>query len=165
MTHQNIFDQAVSHHQASRLEPAERLYRQIIAADPNHVDALHMLGVVVGQRGQLNEAVESLAGPSDSPAIVSMPEQPRGVSQPDGTFGRCRRGLRKSRRGLPPIHFRPITVLPPPACDQEIRAGRNRIQKDNRDQARSRGSFFRIRLIAFAQGKLEQSADAYRGMS
>ena len=37
---------ALGHHQAGRLAEAETLYRQILAADPNHPDALHLLGVL-----------------------------------------------------------------------------------------------------------------------
>ena len=48
----------MSHHQAGRLADAERVYRQILAQQPDHADALHLLGVLVGQRGQLDAAVE-----------------------------------------------------------------------------------------------------------
>jgi len=56
MMHQKIFDEAVEHHEANRLEPAEQLYRQILSTDPQHVDALRMLGVLMGQRGRPQEA-------------------------------------------------------------------------------------------------------------
>src|SRR6476660_5330130 len=61
MTPQELFGQAVVHHQASRLDLAERIYRQILAADPNHADSLHMLGVLTGQRGKPAEAVEMIS--------------------------------------------------------------------------------------------------------
>jgi protein O-GlcNAc transferase len=46
------FAQAVAHHQAGRLAEAERLYRQVVSANPNHVAALHRLGVVAHQLGR-----------------------------------------------------------------------------------------------------------------
>lgn len=46
-----LFDAAIAHHQARRLDEAERLYRQILAGEPNNADALHLLGVVAHQRG------------------------------------------------------------------------------------------------------------------
>jgi protein O-GlcNAc transferase len=46
------FAQAVAHHQAGRLAEAERLYRQVCAADPKHFVALHRLGVLAHQLGQ-----------------------------------------------------------------------------------------------------------------
>jgi predicted O-linked N-acetylglucosamine transferase (SPINDLY family) len=47
-----VFAQAAAHHQAGRLAEAERLYRQVCAADPDHVAALHRLGVVAHQLGR-----------------------------------------------------------------------------------------------------------------
>ena len=49
---------AVQHHQAGRLQAAEQIYRQILAVDPEHVDALHLLGVIAFQMGQHEFAVE-----------------------------------------------------------------------------------------------------------
>ncbi len=47
---------ALQHHQAGRLQEAERLYRQILAKEPKHADALHMLGALAQQHGQPQEA-------------------------------------------------------------------------------------------------------------
>ena len=49
---------AVEHHNAGRLPEAEALYRQILAIDPNHVDALHNLGYLASQVGRDDIAVE-----------------------------------------------------------------------------------------------------------
>jgi predicted O-linked N-acetylglucosamine transferase (SPINDLY family) len=49
---------AVRHHQAGRLQAAEQLYRQILAAQPDHPGALHLLGVVAQQTGRHEAAVE-----------------------------------------------------------------------------------------------------------
>lgn len=40
---------AIQHHQAGRLSEAEMIYRQILAANPNHPDALHLLGMIAFQ--------------------------------------------------------------------------------------------------------------------
>jgi len=58
MTIPQAFALAVQHHQAGRLGDAEQLYRQILAAQPNHADALHHLGVVVHQTGHHALAIE-----------------------------------------------------------------------------------------------------------
>ena len=42
---------ATQHHQAGRLRDAELIYRQIIAVEPNHFDAWHLLGVLACQCG------------------------------------------------------------------------------------------------------------------
>jgi protein O-GlcNAc transferase len=57
MTIQNAFDQALRHHQAGRLPEAEQLYRQILARQPGHVDAMHYLGVIAHQAGRNDIAV------------------------------------------------------------------------------------------------------------
>ena len=48
---------ALQHHQAGRLQPAEQLYRQILAQQPQHAEALHLLGVIANQTGHSGEAV------------------------------------------------------------------------------------------------------------
>jgi len=39
-------------HQAGQLQQAENIYRQILARQPEHADALHMLGVIAQQAAQ-----------------------------------------------------------------------------------------------------------------
>lgn len=42
---------AAEHHRAGRLDEAAEIYRRILAVEPRHPDALHLLGVVTAQRG------------------------------------------------------------------------------------------------------------------
>lgn len=49
---------AVQHHQAGALDLAESLYREIIRIDPQHADALHLLGVAAHQKTNHKSAVE-----------------------------------------------------------------------------------------------------------
>ena len=58
MTIPQAFQIAVDHHRAGRLAEAERVYRQILAAQPDHADALHHLGVIAQQTGRHDVAVE-----------------------------------------------------------------------------------------------------------
>ncbi|HTU93630.1 MAG TPA: tetratricopeptide repeat protein [Gemmataceae bacterium] len=48
--------QARADHQAGRLEQAERTYRSILQVDPNHAEALHLLGLMAYQLGKLDAA-------------------------------------------------------------------------------------------------------------
>ena len=52
------FSAAFGAHGAGRLDEAERGYRAVLAVDPKHVDAWHLLGVIAQQRGQAAQAVE-----------------------------------------------------------------------------------------------------------
>jgi predicted O-linked N-acetylglucosamine transferase (SPINDLY family) len=48
----------LAHHQAGRLAEAEVHYRQILAAVPDHADALHLLGLITYQAGRHETAIE-----------------------------------------------------------------------------------------------------------
>lgn len=51
---------ALKHHQAGNLPQAASIYRQVLAAEPAHAQALHFLGVVELQTGQAATAVEHI---------------------------------------------------------------------------------------------------------
>ncbi len=48
---------ALKHHQKGELQQAEAIYRQVLEADPDNADALHLLGVIANQLGQNEIAV------------------------------------------------------------------------------------------------------------
>ena len=50
--------QAVSLHQQGQLDAAEALYREILQTSPRHSHVLQLLGVVAGQRGQPQQAID-----------------------------------------------------------------------------------------------------------
>jgi predicted O-linked N-acetylglucosamine transferase (SPINDLY family) len=52
---------AVQHHRAGRLDAAEQIYRQILAVEPNHAEAWHLLGVVHLQRGAHPLAIDCIS--------------------------------------------------------------------------------------------------------
>jgi len=52
----------IGHHQAGRLDEAERLYRRVLRRDATNPDALNFLGVLTFQRGDAETAIELLRG-------------------------------------------------------------------------------------------------------
>jgi len=52
-----LMAQAVALHQQGALAAAEALYRRVLAAAPRQASALHLLGVLAGQRGRPQEAI------------------------------------------------------------------------------------------------------------
>ncbi|HML15199.1 MAG TPA: tetratricopeptide repeat protein [Xanthobacteraceae bacterium] len=48
----------IKHHHAGRLAEAEACYRRVLAAQPDHADALHLLGVIAHQAKRHDVAVE-----------------------------------------------------------------------------------------------------------
>jgi predicted O-linked N-acetylglucosamine transferase (SPINDLY family) len=58
MTLDQQLESGISHHQAGRLADAERIYRQILAQQPDHAVAMHLLGVIARQVGRCDLAVD-----------------------------------------------------------------------------------------------------------
>ncbi len=48
----------LDHHRAGRTGEAEKVYRDVLARQPGNADALHLLGVALGQQGRPQAAVE-----------------------------------------------------------------------------------------------------------
>ena len=48
----DVFNSAMQHHKAGRLTNAKTLYEQVIAQQPQHSDALHLLGLIEHQLGK-----------------------------------------------------------------------------------------------------------------
>src|SRR5665647_2885513 len=55
------FAQALRLHDQGRLQEAEPLYTQVLLARPDHVEALHMIGVIKLAKGQPAEALHFVA--------------------------------------------------------------------------------------------------------
>jgi predicted O-linked N-acetylglucosamine transferase (SPINDLY family) len=68
---------ATGHHQAGRLQVAAQIYGQILAIEPNHVDACQLLGVIHAQTGNHKLAVEYIsralkANPNWAEALANL---------------------------------------------------------------------------------------------
>ena len=49
---------AMQYHQAGRLHKADAIYRKVLSIEPNHPDALHMLGLIAHQANKNDAAAE-----------------------------------------------------------------------------------------------------------
>jgi predicted O-linked N-acetylglucosamine transferase (SPINDLY family) len=77
MTIQQAFDLALQHHRSGRLRDAECVYRQILAVQPNHAEAMHHLGILAHQAGRGDLAVDLIrqaliVNPHHAPAYSNM---------------------------------------------------------------------------------------------
>ncbi len=84
-------DIALQHHQARRFGDAERIYRQILAAQPNNADAMHLLGAVALEAGRFDLAVQLMQR-----AIAVNPN----VAVFHGNLGEAQRRARKFEPAL-----------------------------------------------------------------
>jgi len=66
-----LLQSALQHHQAGRLAEAQQIYQQILALQPDHADALHLLGVLASQRGEPAAALDLIRR-----ALTIQPEHP-----------------------------------------------------------------------------------------
>jgi len=57
---QQLFRQALQHHHSGRLPDAERLYRQILAAEPTHAASMLRLGMMAREVGRRDVALDLL---------------------------------------------------------------------------------------------------------
>jgi tetratricopeptide (TPR) repeat protein len=86
-------------HQRGLLDQAARRYRNVLAAQPDHPDALHLLGVVALQQGDHRRAAEHIAravahNPGNAAYHVNLAEAFRGLGQLDHAAECCRNALR-----------------------------------------------------------------------
>ena len=65
------FQAAFAHDQAGRRDRAEALYRKVLQKAPDHVDAMHLLGVIAHERGRHKRAIQLIER-----AIAILPDFP-----------------------------------------------------------------------------------------
>jgi len=73
---------ALEHHHSGRLPQAEAIYQQILSVNPNHAEALHLLGVISHQQGNNDLAVALI-----NRAISVDPAEPRYYSNLGSALG------------------------------------------------------------------------------
>src|SRR5262245_23582122 len=71
LTIQQAIDMAFQLYQSNRFAEAESVCRQIIAAQPNHAESLHLLGILVQRGGKSETAIEFICS-----AIRANPRDP-----------------------------------------------------------------------------------------
>src|SRR5215470_13652747 len=118
------FAAAVENHRQHRMTEAEELYRQVLAADPHHVDALHMLGVLAYQAGKADAAVDLIGQ-----AITLQGENP----SLHNNLGEALRYLGRFDEAI--AHFTKATELDPYAADGHMNLGNALKQQGRLEQA------------------------------
>jgi predicted O-linked N-acetylglucosamine transferase (SPINDLY family) len=99
MTIQQQLESGLSHHRAGRVAEAERIYRRVLAQHPQYPDALHLLGVLAAQTGQLEPGVELIRRavqlqPSFAEAHNSLGNALTGIGQLDEAIASYQEAIR-----------------------------------------------------------------------
>lgn len=82
-----LLKSAIALHQQGQLEQAQKLYRQILAAQPQHLDALYLSGVLAGQCGDNSLALEQLkAACAINPAVSAIHTALGNLQRDQGRF-------------------------------------------------------------------------------
>ena len=92
------FATATQHHRAGRLQVAAQMYGQVLAAEPNHAQACHLLGVLYAQAGNYPIAIEYI-----SRALKVNPDWPDALANLGGALretGRLDESVTALRRAL-----------------------------------------------------------------
>ena len=92
---------ALQHHRTGRVREAAALYEQILAAQPQHADALYLLGLICQQEGNFVRAEQLLDGavaaqPSIAPYRISHGLALRALGRTAEALDELRRALRTS---------------------------------------------------------------------
>jgi tetratricopeptide (TPR) repeat protein len=105
-------------HRTGKLVEAEALYQQILAIDPRHADAQHLLGVIAHQRGDHALAVSMIEtalewSPQSLQYCSNLAEALRALGRTDEAIAACRRALEQSPDAPELLHNLANTL-----CDQ-----------------------------------------------
>jgi predicted O-linked N-acetylglucosamine transferase (SPINDLY family) len=115
LTIEQAIDLASRHHQAGRLQESEQLCRQILAQQPEHLGAIHGLGVIAIEMGRHDIAADLIRR-----VIAQRPDFPeahnnlgsalRGLGQLDEAIAACRQAI-LLRPGFAEAHYNLGVVL------------------------------------------------------
>jgi tetratricopeptide (TPR) repeat protein/SAM-dependent methyltransferase len=115
---------AVGHHEAGRLDAAERLYHQLLARDPNHVAGLHFLGILALQTGRSRRAVELVSRVVDLNAALPEPHYNLALAlEAEGRLGEATE------------HYRRAVALKPDYAAAHMNLGNALVQQGRLDDA------------------------------
>ncbi|HVT87533.1 MAG TPA: tetratricopeptide repeat protein [Tepidisphaeraceae bacterium] len=98
MTIQQAMDLAMTHHQTGQVKEAQAIYRQVLSAQPDHANALHMLGVAMFQTGDSSSALQLISRAISIDGAV--PDFHNSLARILLLIGRLEESIQASRRAI-----------------------------------------------------------------
>jgi protein O-GlcNAc transferase len=154
---------ALQHHQAGRLQEAEKLYRQILARQPKHFIAMHYLGVIAHQAQKNDIAVELIRqaialSPNYAEAYNNLGNVLRDRKQLDQAIAAFRRAIAIRPNYAEVFNNLGVVLKDNGQVDEAIAAySRAIVLKPDSPEAH-----FNLGIILQARGQLDQTIAAYR---
>jgi protein O-GlcNAc transferase len=158
-----LFAAGVAHHQAGRLPQAEACYRQVLAAQSDHADALHLMGVLAQQAGRHDLAVDLIGRAIEengkNPAyFCNLGDALRDLGNLDDAVAACRQAIRMKPDFAEAHSNLGLALKGQGKLDQAITACREAI----RIKPAFAEAHFNLGNALRAQGKLDEAVDACR---
>ncbi len=160
---QRAFQQAAVHHQAGQLQQAERIYKEILEAEPTNADALHLLGVLACQSGQPEMGADLIAQ-----AVQVNPTQPAFY----GNLGNALNQQGKLDEAI--AAYRRAIKLKPNFADAHYNLGNTLRDQSRLDEAVTAyhqaieinphylDAYYNLGIALHVQGRLDEAIAAYR---
>ncbi len=150
-------------HQRGHLDEAARLYQRVLAARPDHPDALHLLGVVAHQQGDHARAAECIGRavavrPGAADYRANLAEAYRALGQLDRAADCCRTALRLQPNYPAAVNNLGLVLLAQGQTDQAIAQFQQalRLKPDYGMACNNLGNALRLR------GDLDGALDHFR---
>jgi len=98
MNLRELLEKGMAQHQAGNLAEAEKFYREALEQNPNHPDALHLLGAVAGETGRVEEGIELISRaiavyPSQAVYHCNLSEMQRRAGNIEGAISAARQAI------------------------------------------------------------------------
>lgn len=154
---------AVQHHEAGRLREAEVIYRQILATQPNHAEAHHLLGLIAHHCGRNEAAVELIRraiqfGLGGAAVHSNLGEAFRVMGRFDEAIAACGTALKVDPQ-FSAAHYNMGLVLKAKGqVEQATQAFRKAIETSGRNPDAERN----LAACLMDMGRLEEALTIYR---
>jgi tetratricopeptide (TPR) repeat protein len=154
---------AAEHHRAGRLEAAEQLCRRVLQREPEHVDALRLLGLIAAAAGDLDEAETLLrqalaSAPDHVPAMFELGRVLKELERYEDAI-ELFRALVALQPDNPRAHYRLAGVLGPAALTEAAAAAYRRCLELAPEHA---GAWLGLGHMLKTLGRQEEGIAAYR---